>query len=150
MAVKIRLKRAGMPKQPNYRIVVTDSRKPRDGATIANLGHYAPYRLNKPLFVDLGLYQEWVGRGAKPTDAVKKLVKQFKKRGETVVPVPKPPKAKTETPEVKTENPEVKAEAPEVKAEAPEVKAEVPLEDERPAEEEPMEQTAAGENEISE
>ena len=121
MAVKIRLKRAGMPKQPNYRIVVMDSRKPRDGAAVANLGHYAPYKLNKPLFVDLELYQEWINKGAKPTDAVRKLVKQFMKRGETVEAVVKPKAAK-------------KAEAP--KAE-PEPEGEVQPEEEPPAEEEP-------------
>ena len=84
MAVKIRLKRAGMPKQPTYRIVVCDSRNPRNGATIANLGFYAPYKPNKPLQLDLDIYQEWISKGAKPTDAVRKLVKQFQKRGESI------------------------------------------------------------------
>lgn len=79
-----------------------DSRNPRNGATIATLGHYAPYKLNKPLLVDLEVYQEWVSKGAKPTDAVRKLVNQFKKRGETVQvkePVKKPP-TKAEAPPI--------------------------------------------------
>ena len=113
MAVKIRLQRAGMPKQPNYRIVVIESRNQRDGAAIANLGQYAPYKSNKPLLIDLDLYQEWVAKGAVPTEVVKKLVRQFRKRGETIKAAVEAPKAK----------PEPKAKAAEVAVET-EVKPE--------------------------
>jgi small subunit ribosomal protein S16 len=81
LAVKIRLKRVGMPKQATYRIVVADSRKPRDGAVLENIGHYSPYRKDKPLEINLEQYQVWIGKGAVPTEAVKKLIKSLRKKG---------------------------------------------------------------------
>lgn len=83
MAVKIRLQRVGMPKQPNYRIVVCDARKPRGGAVLENLGHYAPYKPEKPLDIDMDSYRNWISKGAQPTDPVKKLVRILRKRGKT-------------------------------------------------------------------
>ena len=83
MAVKIRLQRIGKPKQPNYRVVVCDARKPRGGAVLENLGHYAPYKLEKPLDIDMDSYRSWISKGAQPTDSVKKLVKILRKRGRT-------------------------------------------------------------------
>ena len=79
MAVKIRLKRTGMPNQANYRIVVCESMNQRDGSAIANLGYYSPYKTDKPLHLDINLYNEWLAKGAKPSEAVKKLVRQFEK-----------------------------------------------------------------------
>lgn len=83
MAVKIRLQRTGKPKQPNYRVVVCDARKPRGGAVLENLGHYAPYKPEKPLDIDMDAYRNWISKGAQPTDSVKKLVKILRKRGRT-------------------------------------------------------------------
>jgi small subunit ribosomal protein S16 len=83
LAVKIRLKRSGMPKQPTYRVVVCDSRKPRDGEVLENIGYYAPYKQDKPLDIDIELYQGWLNRGAQPTEAVKRLIKDLRKKGRT-------------------------------------------------------------------
>ena len=81
MAVKIRLQRTGMPKQPSYRVVVCDAREPRGGAVLENIGHYSPYKPDKPLEIDLESYHNWVAKGAQPTDAVKRLIKSLRKRG---------------------------------------------------------------------
>ncbi len=72
--VKIRLRRVGAKKQPSYRIVVADSRSPRDGRFIENIGHYNP-RTDPPTVVikeDRALY--WLSIGAQPTEAVERLV----------------------------------------------------------------------------
>ena len=81
MAVKIRLQRTGMPKQPSYRVVVCDAREPRGGAVLENIGHYSPYKPDKPLEINLESYHNWVAKGAQPTDAVKRLIKSLRKRG---------------------------------------------------------------------
>jgi len=81
LAVKIRLQRIGKPKQANYRVVVCDARKPRGGAVLENLGHYAPYKPEKPLDIDMDSYRNWISKGAQPTDSVKKLVRILRKRG---------------------------------------------------------------------
>ena len=74
--VKIRLKRMGMKKMPFYRLVVTDSRTPRDGRFIEEIGYYNP--LTDP--IDLKINEErakyWLGTGAQPTDTVKALLKK--------------------------------------------------------------------------
>jgi small subunit ribosomal protein S16 len=73
MAVKIRLKRMGAKKAPFYRIVVADSRCPRDGRFIEEIGYYNP--LTEPLTVkvDAEKAEKWMKNGAQPTDTVKKL-----------------------------------------------------------------------------
>lgn len=81
MAVKIRLQRTGKPKQASYRVVVCDVRKPRDGAVLQNIGYYSPYKPDKPLEINLESYQNWVAKGAQPTDAVKRLIKSLRKKG---------------------------------------------------------------------
>ncbi|MCX7820379.1 MAG: 30S ribosomal protein S16 [Brevinematales bacterium] len=79
MAVHIRLMRFGKKKQPSYRVVVVDSRKPRDGAYIESLGFYNPLRQEANVKIDLEKYDEWVKKGAIPTLVVKKLIKSAKK-----------------------------------------------------------------------
>ena len=75
MSVKIRLKRFGTKKRPYYRIVVVDSRKPRDGRTIEELGFYHPIEVEGNQFnVKEERVKEWIDNGAKPTDTVKKLL----------------------------------------------------------------------------
>lgn len=73
--VKIRLRRMGKKKQPSYRIVVADSRAPRDGRYIESLGYYNP--MTEPSTIELdgerALY--WLGKGAQPTQQVEKLMK---------------------------------------------------------------------------
>ena len=74
MAVKIRLKRMGAKKNPFYRIVVADSRSPRDGRLIEELGYYNP--MNKELKLDNEKAADWVKKGAQPTDTARALLKK--------------------------------------------------------------------------
>ncbi|MCD8089664.1 MAG: 30S ribosomal protein S16 [Clostridiales bacterium] len=74
--VKIRLKRMGAKKTPFYRIVVADSRAPRGGKAIAELGYYDPAKEPAVLKVDAELAKEWLAKGAQPTDTVRALLKK--------------------------------------------------------------------------
>ena len=73
--VKIRLRRMGAKKAPFYRIVVADSRYPRDGRFIEQLGTYDPLKEPAEIKVDSERAQEWIKTGAQPTDTVKRLFK---------------------------------------------------------------------------
>ena len=75
MAVKIRLKRMGSKKKPFYRIVVADSRAPRDGKFIEEIGYYNPLTESKEFKVDAQKVNSWIKNGAKPTDTVNRLFK---------------------------------------------------------------------------
>ena len=75
MAVKIRLRRMGAKKAPFYRIVVADSRYPRDGRFIEEIGTYDPTRNPSVVNVDLEKANKWIATGAQPTDTVKKILK---------------------------------------------------------------------------
>jgi small subunit ribosomal protein S16 len=75
MAVKIRLKRLGVKKAPFYRIVVADSRAPRDGKFIEEIGTYDPTKETMQLKVDEEAAKKWLANGAQPSDTVKKLLK---------------------------------------------------------------------------
>lgn len=81
MAVKIRLRRIGGRKKPFYRIVVADSRSPRDGKFIEAIGHYDP-RSKDDIILDIEKAEEWQRKGAKPTETVGKLIKRVKKQTE--------------------------------------------------------------------
>ncbi|MCI5566953.1 MAG: 30S ribosomal protein S16 [Veillonellaceae bacterium] len=74
MAVKIRLNRMGAKKNPFYRIVVADSRSPRDGRFIEILGNYDPTKADAPVNVDEEKVLDWMKKGAKPTDTVRSLL----------------------------------------------------------------------------
>lgn len=74
MAVKIRLKRMGAKKAPFYRIVVADSRSPRDGKFIENIGTYNPLTTPAEIKVDEELALKWLSNGAIPTDTVKNIL----------------------------------------------------------------------------
>jgi small subunit ribosomal protein S16 len=76
MAVKIRLRRMGAKKAPFYRIVVADSRYPRDGRFIEEIGYYNPLLDPPEIKVDLEKAQQWIANGAQPTDTVKALLKK--------------------------------------------------------------------------
>lgn len=78
MSVKIRLRRMGAKKSPFYRIVVADSRFPRDGRFIEEIGYYNPLVEPSVMNVDADKAKEWMKNGAQPTDTVKAL---FKKNG---------------------------------------------------------------------
>ncbi|CAB4814317.1 MAG: 30S ribosomal protein S16 [Actinomycetota bacterium] len=74
MAVKLRLTRIGKTKQPQYRIVATDSRSPRDGRFIEILGHYNPRQEPSTLTVNNEKTVKWLMEGAQPSERVKKLL----------------------------------------------------------------------------
>ena len=74
--VKIRLRRVGAKKAPFYRIVVADSRAPRDGRFIEELGTYNPAADGDKLKVNMERVQYWVSNGAQPTDTVRGLLKK--------------------------------------------------------------------------
>ena len=74
--VKIRLRRMGAKKAPFYRIVVADSRAPRDGRFIEELGTYNPAADGEKLKVNMERVQYWVSNGAQPTDTVRGLIKK--------------------------------------------------------------------------
>lgn len=73
MSVKIRLKRMGAKKNPFYRIVVADSRSPRDGRSIEQVGTYSPHTDPVTLKIDEEKALNWMSKGAKPSDTVRNL-----------------------------------------------------------------------------
>lgn len=76
MAVKIRLTRVGATKRPSYRVVAIDSRKPRDGRALEILGFYDPLTDPATVQLDGARVQEWIAKGAKPSETVVKLMRQ--------------------------------------------------------------------------
>ena len=74
--VKIRLRRMGAKKAPFYRIVVADSRYPRDGRFIEEIGYYNPMTEPAEIKVDADKAKQWIANGAQPTDTVKSLLKK--------------------------------------------------------------------------
>ena len=76
MAVKIRLRRMGAKKAPFYRVVVADSRYPRDGRFIEEIGTYNPLKNPSEIKIDGEKAQKWLSNGAQPTDTVKNLLKK--------------------------------------------------------------------------
>ena len=163
MALKIRLSRGGSKKRPFYKVVIADSRSPRDGRFIEKVGHFNPLLpKDNPdrLKLDLEKIKEWIGKGAKPTEKLERFLGEAK-----VVPMPvqknNPKKAlpkkkaqerlaalkeaeeaavaeaeapAVEPPAVEVEAPAVEAEVPAAEAEVPAAEAEVPaVEAEAPA-----------------
>lgn len=76
MAVKIRLRRMGAKKAPFYRVVVADSRFPRDGRFIEEIGYYDPTKEPAVINIDKDKANDWIKKGAQPTDTVKRLLKK--------------------------------------------------------------------------
>ena len=76
MAVKIRLRRMGAKKNPFYRIVVADSRYPRDGRFIEEIGTYDPLTTPVDVKIDADKAKQWIANGAQPTDTVKDILKK--------------------------------------------------------------------------
>ncbi|MCQ2450147.1 MAG: 30S ribosomal protein S16 [Clostridia bacterium] len=76
MAVKIRLRRMGAKKAPFYRVVVADSRYPRDGRFIEEIGYYDPTKNPANVQIDAEKAKKWIANGAQPTDTVKDLLKK--------------------------------------------------------------------------
>lgn len=77
--VKIRLTRVGSKKNPIYRVVVSDSRSPRDGRNIETIGRYNPQTHPSIIEVDLERADHWIGNGAQPSSAVRNLIKIVRK-----------------------------------------------------------------------
>ena len=76
MAVKIRLRRMGQKKAPFYRVVVADSRSPRDGRFIEEIGYYNPMTTPTEIKIDAEKAKTWLTNGAQPTETVKSLLKK--------------------------------------------------------------------------
>ncbi len=76
MAVKMRLRRMGAKKAPFYRVVIADSRYPRDGRFIEQIGTYNPLTEPAEIKIDAELAKKWLSNGAQPTDTVKVLLKK--------------------------------------------------------------------------
>lgn len=78
MAVKIRLRRMGAKKAPFYRVVVADSRYPRDGRFIEEIGYYDPMKKPAEIKIDMEKAEKWIKNGAQPTETVKALLAKNK------------------------------------------------------------------------
>lgn len=78
MAVKLRLRRMGAKKRPFYRVIAADSRSPRDGKFIEEVGYYDPTKVPAEIKIDEEIALKWLGQGAQPTDTVRSL---FSKAG---------------------------------------------------------------------
>ena len=76
MSVKIRLRRTGAKKAPTYRVIVADSRSPRDGRFIEEIGHYNPRTEPVEIVINAEKAQTWIKNGAQPTETVKALLKK--------------------------------------------------------------------------
>lgn len=151
--VKIRLRRMGAKKRPFYRIVVTDSRFARDGRFIEIIGYYDPTAAPPVLKVETDKAQEWISKGAQPSDTVRGLLKRVGMLGGQSAASIARAEAKAEdkkTRKAKATAPAIVEEAPAAKPEpvAEPVAAEVPAEvaaEEAPAEKPAAEETPAEE-----
>ena len=76
MAVKMRLRRMGQKKAPFYRVIVADSRSPRDGRFIEEVGYYDPTKEPSVININEELAKKWLANGAQPSDTVKALLKK--------------------------------------------------------------------------
>ncbi|MBI3986058.1 MAG: 30S ribosomal protein S16 [Lentisphaerae bacterium] len=87
MSVKIRMRKTGANNDPCFRIVATDSRKPRDGAYLESLGWYDPKKKESNFFLQLDRIEVWKNQGAQISDTVKSLLRKAKK-GKMASPAP--------------------------------------------------------------
>jgi small subunit ribosomal protein S16 len=131
--VKIRLRRIGAKKTPSYRIVVADSRAPRDGAFIAAIGHYNPLTDPETIVIDQEKAQSWLKQGAQPTDTAARLLA---KAGIIEEPADRKERMKAGAPKAGKKK-KARATAKEPKTAAEEAKAEVAEEAKTEAAEEP-------------
>ncbi len=164
MAVKIRLMRVGKKKQPTYRVVVADGRKPRDGRFIEIIGQYAPRQDPSFCQIDADSALAWLRKGAQPTEQVQKLlteqgvwaqyeserskpaVTKLSRRGYVTGKVARGEKQAKPAPEAPAAPaPEAKAEAPAAEAPADEVPADEAPAAEAPADDAPAQEATADE-----
>jgi len=122
MSVVIRLKRAGAKKRPFYRVVVADSRSPRDGRYIEQLGYYDPLTSPATFKIDAEKFANWVRNGATPSESVGVMMKKV--HPEALRPAPRPkPAASEAAPKPKTATTAKKKAAPASKKKAAKKKA---------------------------
>ena len=115
--VKIRLKRVGTTKRPFYRLIVADSRSPRDGRFIESLGYYDPLSEPEKIEVNGEKVKHWISNGARPTDAARSLLEHAGVLARGPKPVyPEKPKAESETTDAAAEAEAPAQEAPEAAA----------------------------------
>ena len=86
MSVKIRLKRVGAKNKPAFRVVVADSRSPRDGKFIEELGTYLPRKKTDNVTLDLDRAKYWVSKGAQPSETVASFIKKAIKAAAAAAP----------------------------------------------------------------
>jgi small subunit ribosomal protein S16 len=86
MAVSIRLRREGARNRPYYKVVVADSRSPRDGKFIEIIGTYDPKKPDHNSTLKLDRIDHWISQGAQPSDTVRSLIKKNKKQAESAAP----------------------------------------------------------------
>src|SRR5688572_26373751 len=93
MAVSIRLRREGAKNRPYYKVVVADSRSPRDGKFIEILGTYDPKKPDHNSTLKLDRIDHWLSKGAQPSDTVRSLIKKNKKQAPSAEPAAAAPPA---------------------------------------------------------
>jgi small subunit ribosomal protein S16 len=86
MAVSIRLRREGAKNRPYYKVVVADSRSPRDGKFIELIGTYDPKKPDHNSTLKLDRIDHWISQGAQPSDTVRSLIKKNRERSASVLP----------------------------------------------------------------
>jgi len=151
MAVKLRLRREGTTKKPHYRVVVADSRSPRDGRFIEVIGHYHPMQEPSGIEIDGARALYWLSNGAQPSSQVEKLLR-ITGVWEEFKPGDQPKRQRTEKPTVSKKAKERAAAPPEPAPKAPvapvekppveQAPVEAPVE-EAPVEEAPIEEAVA-------
>jgi small subunit ribosomal protein S16 len=136
MAVSIRLRREGAKNRPYYKVVVADSRSPRDGKFIEIIGTYDPKKPDHNSTLKLDRIDHWISQGAQPSDTVRSLIKKNKKHAESAEPAEAAPTAPVESaaPVAVVEEPSVVVEpaAPTTMAEESAIAAEPPASPEPP------------------
>ncbi len=105
MAVSIRLRREGAKNRPYFKVVVADSRSPRDGKFIEIIGTYDPKKPGDNSTLKLDRAEYWIEHGAQPSDTVKSLIKKNKKRSSVAAPVAEAAPAETPQPAVAESTP---------------------------------------------
>jgi small subunit ribosomal protein S16 len=112
LAVRIRLTRVGATKRPSYRVVAIDSRRPRDGRSLEILGFYDPLTEPATVHIDADKLNAWIAKGARPSDAVGKLMRQAAMASAPAAPVAAPAKSKAAPKTTRAKKTPAKAAAP--------------------------------------
>lgn len=146
--LKIRLRRVGAKKQPSYRIVIADARAARDGAFVEQVGHYDPKTDPPTIVLDRERADEWIGKGAQPTDSVVRLFKTYESQQNSAGQAPEPEPAKA-TKKATKKSAKAVAKAEEAAEETASEEEATAAEGAAEATAEPEEAAAAGEEEVA-